>query len=194
MQSLHSLLGIPFAVLFVAASAAAQPDSTPDPSGLSVEAPLPVEREVRRVLDIQLGASPSMGANFCAELFLLPELSVEGCFETFLLVSAHSESLKYRFPVWSRNEGTPRRIGVGPLVGVRRRLAEFEGSGNLPWELEFGGSFEYSVFFSRNFGISTQVDFGAAYLTSWGGERAGLVGNFDLVARTSFGFAFGVPN
>lgn len=115
-----------------------------------------------RILDLELGLGFPSGLNFCVEAFPLGRLSLAGCFETALLIADISFGVRYRFPMDETFfENVYRSWWLGPLFGLRKRLWEFEGPAEFPWQADIGGSLEYVKLPSKGTGFTLGIDLGA---------------------------------
>jgi hypothetical protein len=116
----------------------------------------------KRILDLELGLGFPSGLNFCAELFPLGWFSLAGCFETAVLIADVSFGVRYRVPIDEISfEGVYRGWRLGPLVGLRKRLWEFEGPAKSPWQADIGGSLEYVRLPIKGVGFTLGIDLGA---------------------------------
>jgi len=139
----------------------------------------------KRILDLELGLGFPSGLNFCVEVFPLGRLSLAGCFETALLIADVSFGLRYRFPMDEIFfENVYRSWWLGPLFGLRKRLWEFEGPAEFPWQADIGGSLEYVALPNKGSGFTLGIDLGARV------RLDGMQQSAPVFLRITAGWAF----
>lgn len=139
----------------------------------------------KRILDLELGLGFPSFLNLGVEVFPLGRLSLAGYFETAVLIADVSFGVRYRFPMDEIIfEDVYRSWWLGPLFGLRKRLWEFEGPREFPWQGDIGGSLEYVRLPNKGMGFTLGIDLGARV------RLDGKIQSAPIFLRITAGMAF----
>jgi hypothetical protein len=144
-------------------------------------------QERQRLVDVSLATGLPDLAGLCLEIHPLrgTNISLEGCVGTIIFLSSLSGNIKYRFDLIGNSGEKGSELTFGPGVGVRGLASIF------PLDSGVGAdgmlSLEYVYWFSRHFGLTSQLNAGVSYYWFESNQTSN---GFKPLANLSFGLAF----